>query len=66
MRFGERAKDECELHRACFFFLASPPRSLCLSLLILVVEGQKVRSGAVHQRQLVTPLGIEHKFHSVM
>ena len=28
--------------------------------------GPRVRGGAVHQRQLVTPLGIGHKFHSVM
>lgn len=64
MRFGERAKDERELHRACPFFLLAS--LLCSLPFPLVVEGQEVRSGAVHQRQLVTPLGIEHKFHSVM
>lgn len=66
MRFGERAKDERELHRACPFFLLASLLCSLPFLLILVVEGQEVRSGAVHQRQLVTPLGIEHKFHSVM
>lgn len=62
----KKARTQERRERVSFFPLPSLSLLLFPTFLSSRCKGPRVRGGAVHQRQLVTPLGIGHKFHSVM